>query len=242
MEQEQQKYSGCLLCGKTIDYSQTYVEMDCIYCGKKLNSNVACADGHFVCDSCHEASGNDLIESYCATTQLKNPIQMANMLLVNPAIKLHGPEHHFLVPAVLLASYCNTEKGLSKSKKRWISSARTRAEMIPGGSCGSHGNCGAGVGAGIFTSIITRSTPMSVNGFRYANLATANALYTIANHGGPRCCKRDSYLAIRETARFLHEHFSIRLYDYSSDISCKFSSLNKECLDEECPFFSSQAS
>jgi hypothetical protein len=35
---------------------------------------------------------------------------MALNLMKNPQIKMHGPEHHFLVPAVLLAAYYNTQK------------------------------------------------------------------------------------------------------------------------------------
>jgi hypothetical protein len=59
---------------------------------------------------------------------------------------------------------------------------------------------------------------------------------SIALHGGPRCCKRNTYLAIMGAAQFLKENLNVQM-DISSKIECQFSPLNKECLKEECPFY-----
>jgi hypothetical protein len=67
-------------------------------------------------------------------------------------------------------------------------------------------------------------------------MMTARALMSIAFHGGPRCCKRNTYLAIMETVLFLKENLNFRM-DISSKIQCQFTSLNKECLKENCPFY-----
>jgi hypothetical protein len=148
---------------------------------------------------------------------------------------MHGPEHHFLVPAVLLTSYYNIRKEYRETGLM-IQEARKRALNVLGGFCGSHGNCGAAVGTGIFISLITNTTPLSTEGWRLSNLITSKSLNTIAHRGGPRCCKRNTFLAILEAVKFLKDHFGIEM-KRQQDIRCEFNGLNKECLREHCIFY-----
>ncbi len=57
---------------------------------------------------------------------------------------------------------------------------------------------------------------------------------SIGGRGGPRCCKRDSYLAITEAVAFVKEKLGIEMK--LAEIECKFSSKNQQCLGNECPF------
>jgi hypothetical protein len=207
---------------------------DCIYCGDSYETNVSCEDGHYVCDVCHSSGANDIIEQFCIKTDSKDPLAMALTLMKHPRVKMHGPEHHFLVPAVLIAAYYNA-KGEPGEKEDRIAKARTRAECVLGGFCGTHGNCGAAVGAGIFISVITQSTPLSEEEWKLSNQITAKSLTRIAELGGPRCCKRNSFIAILEAVQFLSENFGLDL-DMKEDIICEFYHLNRECLGERCPF------
>jgi hypothetical protein len=166
---------------------------------------------------------------------MEDPLEMALALMRNPAVKMHGPEHHFLVPAVLLSSYYNIKKENSE-KERKLKDARKRASNVLGGFCGFYGDCGAAVGTGIFISLVTNSTPLSVEGWRLGNLMTSKSLYAIANYRGPRCCKRNTFLAIREAVKFLKENFNVAM-KIKEDIRCEFIDLNKECLKAECPFY-----
>ena len=206
---------------------------DCYFCKGTFQSNVNCINDHFVCDNCHAQSGIELIETYCNHSDSVNPIEMATAIMHSEKIKMHGPEHHFLVPAVLITAYCNILNDPSKQSK--IEIARKRAEKVLGGFCGTHGNCGAGVGTGIFISIITNSTPLAKDEWRLSNLMTGTCLVSIANHGGPRCCKRDTYLALNEAIKFLDEKFQITME--SPGIHCEFSEYNKECLMADCLYF-----
>ena len=192
-------------------------------------------NSHFICDKCHSLSAIEYIEKYCISTKMIDPIGLAQILMERPTIKMHGPEHHFLIPAVLLTSYYNYQKDY-ETKKAKLNIARGRAEKVLGGFCGSHGNCGARVGTGIFVSIITNATPLSKDAWRLSNLMTAKSLLSIANRGGPRCCKRDSFLAIIESVEFIKENFGIILR-IKKKIVCSFSHLNTECLYEHCKFY-----
>jgi hypothetical protein len=68
------------------------------------------------------------------------------------------------------------------------------------------------------------------------NLMTARALERIALLGGPRCCKRNTFLALQEAIKFLSGEMGIRLPE-PKEISCRFSDQNRECLKERCPFY-----
>ena len=64
---------------------------------------------------------------------------------------------------------------------------------------------------------------------------TAHSLMAIAQQGGPRCCKRDSYTAIHIAIDYLAKHFKIVLP--KNDISCSFSYRNKQCKFSDCQFY-----
>jgi hypothetical protein len=228
--------SGCMVCGEELVYSEIHVPASCFYCGTAHETNARCVNGHYVCDDCHGGSAKDLIERYCIHADSKAPLAMATTLMKYPVVKMHGPEHHFLVPAVLLAAYCNRLKVPSEEKGEKIRLARKRAEDIKGGFCGFHGACGAAIGAGIFISIVANATPLSGAEWKLCNLVTARCLQVIAMQGGPRCCKRDSFLAITTAAEFLRDEFGVSL-DIDQPVQCTFSNLNGECLFEECLYY-----
>jgi hypothetical protein len=221
----------CCICGKKLIYKSQSEKLTCFYCGEHFFGDVTCVDGHYVCDICHASSANDLIETLCISTSLENPLDLANSIMNHPEVKMHGPEHHFLVPAVLLASYYNKTKEF-QTKESTIRAARKRAEKVLGGFCGSHGNCGAAVGVGIFVSLVNGNNPLANKEWKEANMATAKSLSIIAEHGGPRCCKRNSFLAIESAIK----HFS-NILQNDENIVCDFYKFNKECKEKECPYF-----
>ncbi len=227
--------SGCMVCGQELEYLPEVHSLVCAYCGKTFQAEVRCQAGHYICDNCHGLSANDLIETYCQAATGEDPLEMAVTLMRNPVVKMHGPEHHFLVPAVLLAAYYNHLQDPA-AKEGKLKKARKRAEEVKGGFCGTHGSCGAGMGTGIFISLVTGATPLSHAEWRLSNLMTAQSLMRIAECGGPRCCKRDTYLALHSATDFLRDTFQVNL-PTTRDFSCEFSAFNRECLGNECQFF-----
>jgi len=230
-----EKKSDCLVCGRPLVYSDRHTPKVCFLCGKSFSGHAQCSAGHFVCDRCHSLGANDLIEKSCIASEGTDPVELARMLMGSPAVKMHGPEHHFLVPAVLLAAYCNaTDKKGEKEKK--IREARKRSDNVLGGFCGFYGDCGAAVGTGIFVSIVTGATPLSRKEWRLANLMTAESLRTIAMLGGPRCCKRNTFLALGEAASFARRELGVKI-PVGRKVKCSFRHMNRECLKKECPFY-----
>ncbi|GAG20280.1 unnamed protein product, partial [marine sediment metagenome] len=99
--------TGCLVCGSELVYSTKTDKAECYYCKRIYDSNVKCVNDHFICDSCHNLPASELIKQFCINSHSEDPMEMALTLMRNPAVKMHGPEHHFLVPAVLLSAYYN---------------------------------------------------------------------------------------------------------------------------------------
>ena len=148
---------------------------------------------------------------------------------------MHGPEHHVLVPAVLITSYY---KAIGKEEliKRKLKVAKDRSLKILGGFCGTHGSCGAALGTGIFMSVITESTPLSGKEWQLSNLITSNSLQKVAMSGGPRCCKRDTYISLLEALNFLENHLNV-IIEHNNSIICRFFQNNKQCLELKCQFY-----
>jgi len=212
--------------------------MECQYCGKEYSSNVSCAKGHYICDRCHGLSSLDLIEKYCNSMDSQDPISMAITLMHNPKVNMHGPEHHFLVSAVLLTAYYNAI-GERDELSNKLKEARERGSKLLGGSCGYYGACSAGVGTGMFLSLITGTTPVSQEDWNKCHHLTSNSLKNIANVGGPRCCKRSVFISILQAADFLKKEYDVAL-PVAESITCEFSHMNNECLGKSCPFFMSE--
>jgi len=227
--------SGCLICAGELIYYDEDKKFQCSICNAEFISNAECINGHFVCDECHSSDAVSHIEKHCLRSGSVNPIELTVELMHNPKVKMHGPEHHFLVPAVLLTAFCNkTDETKTLSEK--LQKAKKRSSKVIGGFCGTHGTCGAAMGTGIFMSIITNSTPLAEKEWQLSNMMTARALTKIAESGGPRCCKRDTFTAVIEAVKFVEAEFNVKL-DVPEKINCDFSSLNNECLKDNCTFY-----
>jgi Family of unknown function (DUF5714) len=226
--------SGCLICGAGLVYRERARQVNCALCGQAHAADAECVNGHYICDHCHGLPALELIERTCRASSESDPLRLAASLMNNPAVKMHGPEHHFLVPAVLLTAYCAVQ-GLAGKAER-LATARQRAGDVKGGFCGFHGTCGAAMGAGIACSILTGATPLAKDEWKLANLMTAACLTAIGEAGGPRCCKRDTYLALLVGSEFLNRHLDANLPAVSQPV-CSFMANNRECLGSGCRFF-----
>ena len=221
----------CLICGAPLEYLREDVEMECAVCHKKERSRTRCVNGHYVCSACHTA-GMDSMFGVCLSEQSKDPIRILNRLMALPFCHMHGPEHHVLVGAALLTAYRNAGGRVDLPKA--LTEIKKRGQDVPGGACGFWGACGAGISAGIFVSVISGSTPLAEEPFGLANRMTARALEAIGAVGGPRCCKRDSYLSVLAAIDFVQEHFGVEMQ--KSEIVCGYSAQNNQCIGSRCPF------
>lgn len=232
MNQWEGHQQGCVLCGKPLRYEQEGREYTCAICGRKQVANIICPDGHFVCDDCH-GTGYMRAAASLRESRGQDPLQLLEDVMALPEIHLNGPEHHILVPCVLLTACANA--GVEITLETALPEAIRRARRIPGGTCGYWGVCGAAVGTGIFASVLLGTTPLKQDIWHIPQLLTAACLVRLAEIGGPRCCKRTSRICIEVGAQFVEEQLGLTLP--RSPVRCSYARNQRECIGGECPYF-----
>lgn len=184
-----------------------------------------------VCNECH-TKGMDSIIGICLAETSVNPVYIIEKLMSQSFCHMHGPEHHVMVGAALLTAYKNAGGDIDLAEA--LVEMINRGKSVPGGACGFWGACGAGISTGIFIAILSKSTPLTNEPFALSNQMTSTALGRIGEVGGPRCCKRDSFLSILAAVDFVQEHFHIKME--KPEIVCEYSHENNQCIGRRCPF------
>jgi len=171
----------------------------------------------------------------------KNPVimfervikKLSDLWTASETLPFHGPWHHGIVPAILIAALRNNGYEFND---RDVQEAFMRGLKIPAGGCGFCGTCGAGSGLGIATSIIQKSTPFHDKKRSKGFEAAMKALERIGKLGGPRCCRLSAYVALEQGVKF----FSALGYELPQSKMigrCEVYQQNAQCHEERCPFF-----
>lgn len=230
-------HGECLICKAKLEYLAEDERMECAICHKVEPSKTRCVSGHYVCSECH-TQGMDSIFGLCLEESSGDPVAILEKMMSMPFCHMHGPEHHVMVGAALLTAYKNAGGAVDLHKA--LHEIYRRGKAVPGGACGFWGACGAGVSAGQFMAIATGSTPLAEESWGLSNRMTAKALDSIGKNGGPRCCKRDSYLSILATVDFVAEHLGVHMEKQIP--VCTRSDQNNQCIGKRCPFFGGKQS
>lgn len=225
------KNEECLICKAPLEYLETGELMECAICHKKEISKTRCINGHYVCNECH-TEGMDAIIGVCLEESSKDSVEIIEKMMSMDFCHMHGPEHHVMVGASLLTAYRNAGGDIDLDSA--LAEMMSRGKSVPGGSCGFWGACGAGISSGMFVSIISGSTPLENEPFALSHKMTSRSLQAIGDIGGPRCCKRDSYLSILEAIDFVRENFGIEMD--RRKVICTRSAENNQCIGKRCPF------
>lgn len=176
---------NCGVCGKPLVYNTEKVRKRRNFCDREFPALIYCPEGH---DACHSRGALDILRDVLSKTKSTDPFEILELVMSHPAVPMYGPEHHAILPAVVItvvknAGYHTPEGAVEK--------AIERGSKLPGGWCGSHGACGGGVGVGVAVSVLTEATPLKGPQRGLANAATAWALGKIVDNS-TRCCKGPS--------------------------------------------------
>lgn len=226
-------HRGCMVCGSELMYANEAEKKSCHFCGSQEKTNAECHKGHFICDSCHQQEGLKVIRHICLTSKEQDMIRLLTTIRSHPAVPMHGPEHHGMVPGVILAAYRNSGGEISREV---INAGIDRGSNVPGGACGFWGSCGAAIGSGIAAALILDATPLTPNPRQQAQEFTARILAAIAEITGGRCCQRETWLALMHTARLSEEFLGIRM-KADSALHCDQYRQNRECIRKQCPLW-----
>ncbi|MBD3320701.1 MAG: methyltransferase domain-containing protein [Chitinivibrionales bacterium] len=225
--------SGCCVCGADLVYTSENILRTCYFCGKESRADAQCVNNHFVCDGCHAAGSLEIVRTLCCSSTETDMLTLFNRIREHPSIPLHGPEHHGLVPGVVLAAYRNSGGAITENE---ILTGIERGSSIAGGACAFLGVCGGASGIGTAFSIILKGTPYKADVRQIVQNVTARILGTISALKAPRCCCRDGYIALREAAVLSKEYLPVQL-TAQDIIPCRQHHLNKECIRSACPLW-----
>jgi MoaA/NifB/PqqE/SkfB family radical SAM enzyme/SAM-dependent methyltransferase len=221
----------CLVCGAPLMYLEQPVELQCHYCGEAKLASARCQQGHFVCDECHTADHISFIKSFCARTAETDPVALFFAMRRLHLFPVHGPEHHVLAPAAFLTAYRNGFGGLPQAR---IEAAIDRATALPGGTCAYWGACSAALGIGIAYATILQATPVSAEARAVTQMVVGKLLAELASISAPRCCRRESYLALKLGCELSGKYLPHAL-EAGGPPPCDQTKLNRECLGTGCP-------
>ncbi len=225
--------AGCMVCGSELTYLAHLSEASCVYCGGTSRTHSVCRQGHFICDDCHQRDALSIIRLRCTESDETDMLALLQQIRQHPAFPLHGPEHHALVPGIMVATYRNRGGAISREA---ILTAIERGSKVPGGVCGFWGTCGAAAGVGIGMSMLLAATPLTPKARQVVQQATARVLGRIGETQGARCCQRESVIALKEAARLSAGLLPVALLA-ASPFQCRQQGKNKECIKHRCPLW-----
>ncbi len=180
-----------------------------------------------------EERGKKIIEA-CLQEKSKNPVDIFYNIACMDFVRVHGPEHHVLDGAALLTAFYNAGGNIDLQNS--LNELMKRGLQMPGATCGMWGVCGAVSSMGAALSIIDGTGPLSsdVSWGKHMEF-TSKALHSLAQVGGPRCCKRDAFLSFQKAIQYINENYDVELQ--TNKIECCFSEKNEQCIKEKCPFY-----
>ena len=224
--------NNCGVCARPLVYGTESITKTCDICGKEEKTNIYCPEGLYICDACHSKAAIEVLRQVLAATKSTDPAEIIEQVMAHPSVPMHGPEHHAIVPAVIITAVRNAGYPIPNDA---IEKAIERASKVPGGWCGLYGDCGAAVGMGIAVSVLTSATPLTG---KERTLALGATSFTLAHmlDSQPRCCKRASRIAVEAAVDYLNEKLGIRL-EKSKSIQCTYTLRNQQCVKEECPYY-----
>lgn len=225
--------SGCMVCGAPLCYLEAEEVRACSFCGGMFRANSICKQGHFVCDSCHSQAGEAFIRVALCSTSETDMVALFDSLRAHPSIPMHGPEHHMLVPGVILATYRNLGGRVTESM---LETALERGRSVPGGYCAFAGACGAAIGVGIAFGLLLGASPVKARERTQVQEICQSVIREQSRFAAARCCQRDSWIALGKAAEWSRRLLPVTLRA-EHPLRCSQSGKNRECMGPKCPLW-----
>ena len=186
---------------------------------------MATEDRGWVRDVCLEWKGDD-------------PADLLERLMGDCRCATFGPVHHYLVGAALLT--CAWDGSGGRDFGHVLDELSERASCVPGASCAKWGVCGAAASCGMAFALLAGNSPLRPEGWSEGQLMVADILRGIAEAGAPRCCKRDSRIAVAIAVPWFNGHLGTHMTTGEETPACGVSGANSACLGRACPYFVEQ--
>jgi hypothetical protein len=226
----------CILCGGDLEALAAPLTRICDVCHTNSEADVRCENGHLICNDCLNTTVEEFVKKSCLDYKGEDPIELAVQIMNSPIVRMHGYEHHLIAPAALITCVRN-KISRKESLPELIEIIEKRALTEISHDCAfNNSSCGAALGIGMFLEVFN-GLDVAAEGESATESSelSALALERIKDHGGPKCCKRDTYFSIYAAIDYLKEKYAIDLPQ--SEAKCTFSLRNKSCGLTQCQYY-----
>lgn len=178
-----------------------------------------------------------VIELLVASTST-SPAELLESVMADSRCPAFGPLHHFVVGATLLACWRNAEAAQDRETllRADLEEMVTRSDSVPGATCARWGVCGAAASAGMAYAIVRGNAPLKDEGWQEGQLMVSDLLAKIARSGSPRCCKRDSRVAVAAAVPYFNALEGPQLKGQDKLSTCASFTQNSVCMGTLCPY------
>lgn len=179
----------------------------------------------------------DWVAQRCRSYASTDTSALLESLFDDPRCRPFGPLHHFIVGAVLITCFRNAQGTLDvAARDADLAELALRSANVPGAACAKWGVCGAAASAGMAYAIIRENAPLRVEGWSEDQTMVADILQCIARSGAPRCCKRDSRIAVSMATDRLNMLLEHPMEVSHKRVICRSIAANSVCLGSACPY------
>ena len=178
------------------------------------------------------------VEKLLASTSTA-PAELLEEVMADPRCPAFGPLHHFIVGATLLACWHNAEAAPNREVllRADLEEMAARSSYVPGATCARWGVCGAAASAGMAYAIVSDNAPLREEGWQEGQLMVSELLALIARSGSPRCCKRDSRVAVAAAVPHFNAIGGPQMRETDVVPTCATFPQNSACMGADCPFY-----
>ncbi len=99
---------NCGVCARPLVYATESLGKTCNFCGIEEQTSIYCPAGHYVCNSCHSKAALEVLRQVLSNTRSTDPSAILEQVMSHPSVPMHGPEHHAIVPAAIVAAVGNS--------------------------------------------------------------------------------------------------------------------------------------
>jgi hypothetical protein len=230
------KKKNCTICGAALDELKAAQNLVCTYCRTASAGRIRCAEGHFVCDACHNRETMEMIEAIVFSTSEKDPIRIAELIMAHPALPVQGCAHAFIAAGALLAALRNSPYARISDQDFREAFDRTAKQAVDG-YCGLTGVCGIAPAVGACFSIFLGADAASDREQKMIMEAVITISTAIARLSGPSCCKAYVRTALSTAVDLFSERFGIVLPVSNAEIVCRHHDRHPHCREESCPYY-----
>ncbi|MBR3328587.1 MAG: hypothetical protein IKG22_14840 [Atopobiaceae bacterium] len=166
------------------------------------------------------------------------PAVLMEEVMADERCRAFGPIHHFIVGATLLTCWRNAEGSPNRDVLLTddLEEMLERSSCVPGAVCARWGVCGAAASAGMAYAIVRGNAPLRNEGWQEGQLMVSELLARIAQSGSPRCCKRDSRVAIAAAVSHFNALGGPQMKESNKVPICASYAFNTVCMGVYCTF------